>query len=511
MAGVALLYLKCSRKKSQTEKGVFSFCKKDAFDEIFLYTVYRCFRKNRGGKELLMKELPKEFLKRMQEMLPGEYEDFLQSYEAPRPNGLRVNTGKISCEEFEKIAPFPIQRIPWTKNGYFYPAGEHPARHPYYRAGLYYLQEPSAMAPAAHLPIVPGERVLDLCAAPGGKATELGVKLAGEGLLVANDISTSRARALLRNLELFGIGNVLVTSETPARLAKVFPEYFHKILLDAPCSGEGMFRKDLEAVKAWYPERPKDCAAVQKELLRLAVSMLRPGGLLLYSTCTFAPSENEGIIAAALREFSELALIELPASPGFAKGVPAWGDKNPAMEKCVRLWPHRLAGEGHFMALLKKQWQSAKEEAVGKSRPARPIDGRLEEFFKGCQKSFSIDRIESKGGKVWLLPSGLPKVSGLHILRGGLYLGELKKDRFEPAQPLAMALSAGEYPVTVRFSPRDERLPRYFHGEELPLLEEESQGKKGWALVCAGDFPVGWGKIVRQTLKNKYPAGWRQS
>ena len=237
--------------------------------------------------------LPEKFLDRMRDLLEEEFPAFLESYRQPRQYGLRVNCLKTTPEEFEAAAPFPVQRIPWVPDGFFYGEGIYPARHPYYAAGLYYLQEPSAMTPASRLPVEPGERVLDLCAAPGGKATELAAKLKGEGLLVANDLSVSRARALLRNLELMGASNCFVTSETPARLAAAFPEYFHKILVDAPCSGEGMFRKDEDVAAAWSEEKVKACAAAQRQILESAAAMLKPGGMLLYSTCTFAPEEDE--------------------------------------------------------------------------------------------------------------------------------------------------------------------------------------------------------------------------
>ena len=245
------------------------------------------------------------FLARMQEMLSAqEYTAFLESFNAPRTYGLRVNTSKISCEEFQKLCPFPVKPIPWIPNGYFYDEDTRPSRCAYYQAGLYYLQEPSAMTPASRIPIEPGDKVLDLCAAPGGKATAAGAALQGQGLLVANDISTSRARALLRNLELFGIPNIFVANEAPAKLTKTFPEFFDKIILDAPCSGEGMFRKEEALAKDWTPEKSRELSEIQKELVLQAADMLRPGGLLLYSTCTFAPVEDEQTVSYLLENLS---------------------------------------------------------------------------------------------------------------------------------------------------------------------------------------------------------------
>ena len=234
-------------------------------------------------------ELPESFEKRMKEMLGDEYEAYIESYDNPRQYGLRINPMKITEEELAEGSGFSLGPIPWTKTGYFYKEENQPARHPYYSAGLYYLQEPSAMTPAAKFPVKPGERVLDLCAAPGGKATALGAALQGKGVLVANDISNSRAKALLKNLEVFGITNAFVTNEVPQNLADRFEGFFDKVLIDAPCSGEGMFRKDPAVIKTWDEERPEYFAKLQKDILKNGVRMLRPGGKLLYSTCTFAP------------------------------------------------------------------------------------------------------------------------------------------------------------------------------------------------------------------------------
>ncbi len=250
--------------------------------------------------------LPDKFTDKMQRLLGNEYDNYLACFDEPRYYGLRVNTEKISVEKFRQICPFEITPVPWISNGFYYDGDQTaPSKHPYYAAGLYYLQEPSAMTPADRLPIEPGDRVLDLCAAPGGKATELGAKLGGTGLLAANDISNSRARGLLKNIEVFGIGNVLVLSEEPGKLTDYFPEYFDKILIDAPCSGEGMFRKDKKMVKAWDEHGPEYFQNIQKSIILQAAQMLRPGGQMLYSTCTFDPMENEGIIRHLIHKCPE--------------------------------------------------------------------------------------------------------------------------------------------------------------------------------------------------------------
>lgn len=241
--------------------------------------------------------LPAEFIEKMKNLLGDEFDDYISCYQEPRWYGLRVNTAKISVEEFERICPFEIKKVPWIENGFYYEGDKvQAAKHPYYFAGLYYLQEPSAMTPASRLPISAGDKVLDVCAAPGGKATELGAKLAREGVLAANDISNSRAKGLLKNIEVFGIGNVLVLSEEPGKLEDYFTGYFDKILIDAPCSGEGMFRKDKKVVKAWEEHGPEFFAKLQKSIITQAARMLKPGGLMLYSTCTFDVRENEETI-----------------------------------------------------------------------------------------------------------------------------------------------------------------------------------------------------------------------
>lgn len=455
------------------------------------------------------------FLEGMQKMLGDEYEDFIKSYEAPRTYGLRVNTAKISCEEFEKIVPFPVTPIPWIPNGYFYPGDVRPSFCPLYQAGLYYLQEPSAMTPASCLPVTPGENILDLCAAPGGKATALGAMLNGSGLLVANDISSSRTRALLRNIELFGIANAFVTNETPAHLKDRFPEFFHKILLDAPCSGEGMFRKEDALARDWTPEKSDELSVLQKELILQAADMLRPGGQLLYSTCTFAPKEDEGVVSYLLENRPDMKLMELPAYEGFTPGVPAWGNGDPALSHCVHLFPHKMQGEGHFMALFRKEGRT---DLIGQFSYAKPNpDTRkwLELFFQeiGLKtlggQAFDWNRVETRKDKVYYLPPVTGDFRGLTFLRNGLYLGDLKKNRFEPSEPFALALRKDDADGIISLSVNDQRLTRYLKGETLNIEPTEAAHTKGWHLLCVEGYPLGFGKLVGQTFKNKYPAGWR--
>lgn len=460
--------------------------------------------------------LSEAFLDRMKDMLKDDFDAFCQAYEQPRTFGLRVNTAKISCEDFEKIVPFEVKKIPWIPNGYFYKEEIRPSRCPLYQAGLYYLQEPSAMTPASRIPVNPGEYVLDLCAAPGGKATAAGAALQGQGLLVANDISTSRARALLRNLELFGISNLFVANEKPEKLAKSFPEFFHKIILDAPCSGEGMFRKEEALARDWTPEKSRELSLIQRQLSLNAADMLQPGGMMLYSTCTFAPAEDEEIISWLLSQRPELSLVSMEDYEGFSKGVPEWGDGNPELIKCIRIFPHKMDGEGHFLALLQKKGQSGPSAFTPKNAPLAPaIRKYLEEFFQEIGlttiggQPLDWKRIEVKGEKIYYLPPVSCSFRGITFLRNGLYLGDLKKNRFEPSQPLALALGKGEAEAVISLSVADSRLERYLKGETLIIEPEEAAHPKGWHLLCVEGYPLGFGKLVGQTLKNKYPAGWR--
>lgn len=448
--------------------------------------------------------LPESFENRMQNMLKEEYPVFKQALDQPFHHGLRVNTSKISVEEFLRISPFSLQPVPWIENGFYYDEKDKPAKHPYYFAGLYYLQEPSAMTPAHFLPIDPNDRVLDLCAAPGGKSTELGVRLQNTGILVSNDISNSRAKALLKNLELFGIGNVIVASEPPATLVSYFNGFFDKILIDAPCSGEGMFRKSASMVTAWERNGVDMFAKLQREILRDAVKLLAPGGKLLYSTCTFSPQENEQSIEYLLSLDDSLRLVDLPLPEGFDPGHPMWGTTdNQDLTKTRRLWPHRLEGEGHFVALLEKakgQHPGMMPYTYGKGK----LSPEAMTFLSNLDMDLDMSRIEVAGERVFYMPQAMPQVKGLRLLRTGLFMGEMKKNRFEPSQALAMHLHMAQYANAVSLPVSDERVVRYLKGETITLDAQD-----GWVLLCVDGYPLGWGKANRGMLKNKYLPGWR--
>ena len=472
-----------------------------------------------------MADLPQSFLDSMKEILGEDYEAFLAGFDGQRQYGLRVNTLKMNLEEFERIAPFHLKKVPWISNGYFYEAEDAPAKHPFYSAGLYYLQEPSAMTPASRLKVQPGERVLDLCAAPGGKATELGAALQGEGLLVANDINTARARALLRNLELFGISNSFVTNEPPHVLAERFPEFFHKIMVDAPCSGEGMFRKNPAVVDSWQEKGPEYFSKLQREIIVQAADMLLPGGMMFYSTCTFSPLENEKTITHLLKERPDMEVIPMEDYEGFAEGLTSYRGEvfDESCKLCRRIWPHKMSGEGHFMALLHKKsgTQQQVQQTVSQSsiwwEKCKGLNkeqkAAAEDFFSHVNIAYDEKRIDVRGDNLYYLPAPKYDGRGLHFLRNGLFMGEFKKKRFEPSQPFALALHAQDFDQVLDFPADDERLSRYLRGETLDVsdLIAGEKKRKGWQLVMVAGHPLGFGKLVHNNLKNKYPAGWRKN
>ncbi len=464
--------------------------------------------------------LPADFKEKMKQLLGEEYEAYLKSFEEPCHNGLRINRLKLDRETWQQISPFSLEPVPWIENGFYYfsdtadaEENSRPSRHPYYYSGLYYLQEPSAMTPANLLPVEPGDLVLDICAAPGGKSTELGAKLQGKGLLFSNDISNSRAKALLKNLEMAGISNFCVASEAPEKLSGLLPEFFDKILVDAPCSGEGMFRRDPDMIKSYEKQGPAEYVPIQRSIVSEAVKMLKPGGLLLYSTCTFDQEENEGTIQYLLEQFPDMKLLELPHREGFSRGI--------GLPQCVRLFPHQIQGEGHFIALLQKDSAATKDETSGQNKPACSLEklagAEAAAFLSSISKPLPPCQLLEKNGSLYLLPEAVAALGEkqrkrIRFLRTGLLLGEIKKGRFEPSQALAMALKKEDYPSSIDFSPKDERVIRYLKGETIALNGEEADSLNSrfpWVLVCTGGFPLGWAKHLNGSLKNKYYPGWR--
>ena len=446
--------------------------------------------------------IPESFKIKMQQMLgPDEFNIFLDSYSHPSTHALRINPLKTDGQLLKKAFEGYLSPIPWSPFGFYYEDGISPGKHPYHEAGAYYIQEPSAMAPAEYLDIKPDDIVLDLCAAPGGKSTQIAAKLTGNGFLVSNEINPSRAKILSENIERMGIRNAIVTNESPARLTDFFSCFFDKILVDAPCSGEGMFRKNPDACSEWSLENVKMCANRQAEILDCASLLLKPGGRIVYSTCTFSPEENEGTISAFLSSHDDFSLVEMPKTAGMSDGLTA------ETKPCIRLFPHRLKGEGHFIAVLKHSASDCFKD------PKRVLIKGAGDKLLAPYYAFSHDflRQELKGIPVLFgdhlsfVPPRCPRLDKLKVLRAGLSAGAFAKNRFEPSHSLAMALHAKDVNRCMPLSAEKEEIFRYLNGEALPYT-----GEKGWYLVTVDGISAGLGKLSGDLMKNHYPKGLRK-
>ena len=472
--------------------------------------------------------LPIEFEKKMKAFLGNEWEEFLYSYDNNRFQALRFNTLKVgknkSVEEeiagiMDKLGIPMDKKVTWANDAYYYDEKKRPGKHPYHEMGLYYIQEPSAMSAAALLAPKPGMRVLDLCAAPGGKSTQLATYLGDSGLLVSNEINTQRSRILSQNIERMGIKNAIVTNEDSFALAAHFPNFFHAIQVDAPCSGEGMFRKLPEAVNEWSPQNVEICAARQKEILDNAATMLKAGGTIVYSTCTFSQEENEDVIEYFLKEHPDFTVV-----------------------KMERFWPHKQEGEGHFVAKLVRRGELLLEETVSTqdrtgsiaedTQEKRKSSGKkdnkkskrsggkenmepLNEFLDAILTDDMAEWIRNGklvmfGDQLYRLPDIDVDLKGLKIQRAGLHIGEFKKNRFEPSHSLALALKKSEAENTVELTGDDPQTNGFFNGLSIMLTQEQADKcKKGWVLVCVDGYPAGWGKVNGTQVKNHYPKGLR--
>ena len=446
--------------------------------------------------------LPKEFLERMEKMLGNDYRAFLESYDKEEYKALRFNPLKGDKEAFLKEDLFSLNQVPWEENGYYYDSEAKPGKHSYHEAGVYYIQEPSAMAPVHFLAPKPGEKILDLCAAPGGKSTQIAGKMAGEGLLITNEIHPQRAKILSENVERMGIQNALVFNETPQRLSERFDAFFDKILVDAPCSGEGMFRKNDEAGNEWSPENVELCAQRQDEILDCAARMLKAGGTIVFSTCTFSVEENEGSIQRFLKRNPEFYVKDVSVYEGMEKS--SWG---------VRLWPHKLKGEGHFLSVLVKEGELKKDIATCyKTQIAQGIK-QYPEFWDFCVQT-GLDKCEKAdfsggnytvfGEQLYLLPKDTPDLSKLKVLRPGLHVATIKKGRIEPAHALSHVLNLGDMTNCISLEKDSLEVRQYLNGQTLNV-----EGNKGWNLICVDSYGLGFGKLSGGIVKNHYPKGLR--
>ncbi len=503
--------------------------------------------------------IPDAFLDRMEAALGEDFPAFAASFARTLSPSLRINPLRGNAPSVRDMLPYLGDTVPWQAAGFFYPEADaagapRPGKHPLHEAGLYYIQEASAMLPASLCPPRPGERVLDLCAAPGGKATQLAGALMGEGLLIANEIHPGRAAILSQNLERMGVRNAVVTHASPDELAPHFNEFFHKIVVDAPCSGEGMFRREADAVRMWSPENVAMCAERQAGILDTAARMLAPGGMMIYSTCTFAPAEDEGAVMEFLLRHPDFTvvpsvepLVVACREAGILDGGhPEWVEGcarypegiRESVRGAYRVLPHHAPGEGHFAVILRKKEadggalsegrameRKRKKEKPGKGKP--DLDRMAFSLFADFLNDLSgdtpswIDGTVSClfGERLYLVPDALGDTSaairdalkGLHILRAGLCVGtvvglERGRGRFEPDHALAMAwpVGAGDggrcFPLA---SETDARA--YLRGETLPAPDQ-----RGYHIVTYENLPLGWGKASDGVMKNHYPKGLRK-
>lgn len=478
-----------------------------------------------------MMNLPIEFEKKMKAFLGDEWDDFLYSYDNNRFQALRFNTLKVQSPEermriLKTLKISSDKKVSWANEAYYFDENVRPGKHPYHEMGLYYIQEPSAMSAAALLAPKPGMRVLDLCAAPGGKSTQLATYLGDSGLLVSNEINTQRSRILSQNIERMGIKNAIVTNEDSFVLASHFPGFFNAIQVDAPCSGEGMFRKLPEAIEQWSMENVAICAARQKEILDNAAVMLKPGGVIVYSTCTFSKEENEDVIEYFLERHPDFTLEEME-----------------------RFWPHKVDGEGHFVAKLVRRGsvnelgadydvcedscnkvedtglkvdRKTKKNKNSKNRKNETKPALTKENMKllsaFLDETISEDvaawiknsRLVMFGEQLYRLPDMEVDIKGLKVQRAGLHIGEFKKQRFEPSHSLALALKLNDAKNLVKLTCDNPQTIGFFNGQSVVLSDEQTaECKKGWALVCVDGYTAGWGKVNGTQVKNHYPKGLR--
>lgn len=446
-------------------------------------------------------KLPNDFITKYQNLLGDEAPAFLASLTADEnTSGYRVNPKRQVPADL-KAAP----AVPYAPWGYF---GTVKGRSLAHQSGTVYSQEPSAMFVGATAAPHPGEKVLDLCAAPGGKTTHLASYLQGQGLLVTNEINRKRVRVLAENVERFGVANALILNDSPETLSAVFPHFFDKVLVDAPCSGEGMFRKDPAAMDYWSLTYVQECAARQREILTEAVKMVKPGGELIYSTCTFAPEEDEQMMAWVVKTFPEFSLVPVVKSAGVVDARPQWADGNPDLAKAARLFPHRLRGEGHFVAKLKRAESEATTQVKGHARLGQPLTAEQRKLWQAFAQDVLGHQLEGDlvtvKDQLFLAPSGVPALKKAHVFRPGLHLGTFKKNRFEPGYALALASNPKTTAQTLPISL--DQWQNWVHGETLTLAQAPV---KGWYLVTCEALPVGFGKVVGTTVKNFFPKGLR--
>ena len=449
-----------------------------------------------------MKQLPVEFENRMKKLLGDEFEDFKKSYDEPPVRAFRVNTDKISVKDFEKINPFPTSKIPYVENGFYFEY-DGIGNHPYHHAGMVYIQEPAAMVPVESIDIQPEWKVLDLCAAPGGKSSQIKNKLGENGVLVSNEIVPSRCKILTGNMERMGFKNVVTTCMHPQKLSKTFPETFDMIMVDAPCSGEGMFRKEEIAIDEWSPENVKMCAERQEEILDCAVKMLKSGGYIVYSTCTFSLEENEMTVDAFLDHHPEFEIVPTTerVRENTVDGVSFDGCKCANIHYARRCYPHKTKGEGQFVAVL----HNTNENYSGKSMPATnkdKIDKTVIDFLNDTLEDYEKNNVIMYNGNPVYFTPDFPIGKGT-AFSCGVTIGEIRKNYIQPHHQFFMAMGTA-FKRKINLTAESEEIKKYLHGEEF-----ETNCKNGWAVVMVDGCTVGGVKVSNGRAKNHYPKGLR--
>ena len=478
--------------------------------------------------------LPRPFVNQMKDILGSDFPDFANALEQAPTRGFRLHavstqysSGEMSLVNQDATllatsAPVPPQMnplcqtpVPWCEDAFYLPASSSLGQTAYQCTGAFYIQEPSAMAVAVAVEAKPGERILDLCAAPGGKTTAIAKSMRGEGVLVANEIHPKRVLALAENIERLGI-NALIANETPNRLAAAWPAAFDAILVDAPCSGEGMFRKDVHAVTEWTAQSPSSCAARQRDILSHAYRMLRPGGRLIYATCTFNLEENEHIVAWCVDELG-LVIDPLPHLPGWSPGISDAAAHHPDLALTRRFWPHLGAGEGHFIARLRKSEQKIEdsdgtETSRGKTASKTDVQGQIstQAFDAWWAEAMRVAKPNAWENAAWVGDTLIVNVvarlptRGLRVLRRGLMLFQRDGKRERPHHSLAMAIAAAATRRPLALPEPEAR--RFLRGEAL-----DGDADCGLRLVTLDGLGLGFANVLTNRANNLLPKGLRRS
>lgn len=448
-----------------------------------------------------MKQLPVEFQERMRKLLGDEYQKFIESYDEKPVRAFRVNTDKISLEDFEKINPFSTERIPYVENGFYFDYGGI-GNHPYHHAGMIYIQEPAAMVPVESIDIQPDWRILDLCAAPGGKSSQIKNKLGEDGVLVSNEIVPSRCKILTGNIERMGFRNVVTTCMHPQKLQKVFPKTFDMIMVDAPCSGEGMFRKEEVAIDEWTPENVKKCAERQEEILDCAVKMLKDGGYIVYSTCTFSLEENEMTVDIFLQHHPDFELIPTTqrVTENTVDGINFEGCNCKNLDFTRRCYPHKTKGEGQFVAVLHNTLEdyTSNVSSINKEK----IDKAVTDFLDDTLSTYDKNNVIMYNGNPVYFTPDFPVAKGT-AFSCGITIGEIRKNYIQPHHQFFMAMGT-DFKRKIELSAGSDEIKKYLHGEEF-----ETDCKNGWAVVMVDGCTVGGVKVSNGRAKNHYPKGLR--